>query len=413
LLIPVRIDVSYREDYPVTLALIGINLLAFIPVMSLLLTPCCQVEISLFTDYGLIPSSPEPHHFITHMFIHGGMFHIVFNMLFLWLFGKVTESIFGHFRFLLFYFGGGITAALTHILIVYLTGVGKDIPMIGASGAIAAVLGVFLIRYWFVKIELRWFFFYFFFFRIYTFHLKAWVFLLGLWFAPQLIFGLISLGGFSSVAYWAHIGGFLFGAILGIKMNLLKEAKAEILYLKGQKASWTNDEVSRIHLKESIQTSPQNIQPRLELAQSYLSAQKYDEAVEEYLDAFKVLYEKGEIEEALGIYEIVFKLKPDELILSEDLEFQIGAQCIKYAHYELGYLIFQKLHKLRPDHPKNEQILAKLINLCSSKLGQYQEARDYFQELKNNHPHSRYIRIFEWEMDKIETELTPPQKIPS
>lgn len=414
MLIPVRIDVSYREDYPVTLALIGLNLLAFIPVISSILTPCCQPDISLFTNYGLVPSSPELSTFVTHMFIHGGIFYLVFNMLFFWLFGKVVESIFGHWRFLLFYFGGGITAALTHILICHLTGMGKEIPMIGASGAIAAVLGIFLIRYWFVKIELRWFFFYFFFFRIYTFHVKAWIFLLGLWFAPQLIFGLLFLGGFSSVAYWAHIGGFLFGAILGLQMNLLKEAKAEILYLKGQNASGSKDEIAFLHLKQSIETSPKNIQPRLELAQSYMRVQKYDEAVKEYVKAFLVLYNQGQIEEALGIYEIAFKLKLDELILSDDMEFKVGVQCIKYANYELGYLIFQKLCRLCPNHLKMEQILAKLIDLCSNKLGQYREGYEYFQELKSRYPQSRYIKIFEWEMNKIENQLSlPPQKIPS
>jgi membrane associated rhomboid family serine protease len=410
MLIPTRIYVSYREDYPVTLALIGINLLAFIPV---LLTPC-QGLMCLFTSYGLVPSSIKLEAFITHMFMHGGICHIVFNMLFLWLFGKVVESIFGHYRFLLFYFGGGITAALTHILICHLTGVGTQIPMVGASGAIAAVLGVFLIRYYFVKIEMRWFFFFFFYFRIFTFHLKAWVFLLGLWFIPQLIFGLICLGGFSAVAYWAHIGGFLFGAILGLKMNLLKEARAEVLYLKGQDASWTGDESSRFHLMQSIHASPKNIKPRLELAQSYITARKYNDAVKEYVEAFKVSYQAGEIEEALRIYDMAFTLKQEELILSEDMEFQVGMQCAKYAHYELGYLILQKLHGLRPNHPRTEQILAKLISLCSNKLAQHNEAYEYFQELESRYPHSRYIEIFRWEMNKIKKLLTVPhQEVPS
>lgn len=410
MLIPVKICVSYREDYPVTLALIGINLLAFIPV---LLTPC-QGKICFFTSYGLVPISLEPHTFITHMFMHGGICHLAFNMLFLWLFGKVVESIFGHARFLMFYFGGGIIAALTHILICHLTGVGKEIPIVGASGAIASVLGVFLTRYYFVKIEMRWFFFFFLYFKIYTFYLEAWVFLLGLWFVPQLVFGLIYLGGFSSVAYWAHIGGFLFGAIWGLKMNLLREARAEVLYLKGEDASRSNNEMSRLYLEESVNTSPKNVEARLELAQSYLTAQKHDEAVKEYVEAFKVLYEEGQIEEALRIYEIAFSLKPDELILSEDMEFQVGTQCSKYANYELEYLIFQKLRRLRPKHPKEEQILAKLISVCSDKLGQYQEAYDYFQELKNKYPHSQYIQIFQWEMNEIKNQLNvSPPKIPS
>jgi membrane associated rhomboid family serine protease len=410
LLIPVRIYVDYREDYPVTLVLIGINLLAFIPV---LLTPC-EGLMALFTNWGLVPSSPEPHNFITHMFMHGGIFHFVFNMLFLWLFGKVVESIFGHGRFLLFYFGGGITAALSHMAICHITGVGQDVPMVGASGAIAAVLGVFLIRYYFVKIEMRWFFFFFLYFRIYTFHLRAWVFLLGLWFIPQLIFGLLTLGWFSSVAYWAHIGGFLFGVILGLKMGLLKEAKAEILYLKGQDASWSNEDNSRIRLKQSINTSPKNMRPRLELAQSYITAQRFDDAVNEYVEAFKVAYQAGGIEEALDIYDMAYNLKHDELILSEDMEFEVAMQCTRYAHYELGCQILEKLHRLRPNHPKTEQIMAKLITLCCNKLARYKEAHDYLQELEGKYPHSRYNEVLRWEANKVRSELNiPSQKIPS
>ncbi|MGB2769703.1 MAG: rhomboid family intramembrane serine protease [Candidatus Zixiibacteriota bacterium] len=404
MLIPVRIHVDYREDYPVTLALIGINLLALIPV----LLTSCEAKMALFLNWGLVPSAPHPHNFITHMFMHGGIFHFVFNMLFLWLFGKVVESIFGHYRFLLFYFGGGVTAALTHMAICHLTGTGLNIPMVGASGAIAAVLGVFLIRYYFVKIEMRWFFFFFFFFRIYTFHLKAWVFLLGLWFVPQLIFGLLTLGWFTPVAYWAHIGGFVFGAVLGLRMNLLKEAKSEVLYLKGRGASWSGDENSRMHLKQSIGASPKNIKPRLELAQSYITAGKFDEAVKEYVETFNVLYKHGEIEEALRVYDMAFALQHDQLVLTEDMEFEAANQCSKYANYELGYQVLEKLHRLRPEHPKTEQILAKLVSLCANKLGQHREARGYFEELENKYPYSKYIQMLQWEMSRIKDELAIP-----
>jgi membrane associated rhomboid family serine protease len=393
--------VDYREDYPVTLALIGMNFLAFIPV----LVTSCEAKMAIFTNWGLVPSSPEPHNFITHMFMHGGIFHFVFNMLFLWLFGKVVESIFGHQKFLLFYFGGGITAALTHMAICHLSGVGQDIPMIGASGAIAAVLGVFLIRYHFVKIEMRWFFFLFFFFRMYTFHLKAWIFLLGLWFLPQLIFGLLTLGWMTGVAYWAHIGGFLFGAIMGLQMNLLKEARAEVLYLKGRDASWSGDENSRLRLKQSIGASRKNLRARLDLARSYVADQKMDQAAKEYIEAFRVAYQAGEIEQALGIYDVAFTLEHENLILSPEEEFEVAAQCIKYAHYELGYQILQKLHRLRPDSPRTEQVLAKLINLCSSKLGLYQEAYDYFGELESRFPESRYIEMLQWDMNKIKGQV--------
>ncbi len=409
MLIPVRIYVDYREDYPVTLALIGINFLA---LLAVLLTSCEGLQ-TLFTRYGLVPGSPRPHQLITYMFLHGGIIHFFFNMLFLWLFGKVVESIFGHGRFLLFYFGGGLAAALSQLAICHASGVALDIPMVGASGAIAAVLGVFLVRYYFVKIEMRWFFFFFLFFRIYTFHLRAWVFLLLLWFIPQLIFGLLSLGYFSGVAYWAHIGGFLFGAILGLQMNLLREAKAELSYIKGKDASWSGDERSRMHLRESISASPKNTRPRLDLAQSHIKEQQPDDAVREYVAAFNIAYQAGDVEEALSIYHMAFALKQDELILSEEMEFEVGTNCAKHAHYELGFLIFEKLHRLRPDHPKTEQILAKLISLASNKLAKYREAHEYFQKLKSRFPQSRYLQMLKWDITRIRGEVNVPfEEIP-
>jgi membrane associated rhomboid family serine protease len=410
LLIPVRIYVDYREDYPVTLSLIGINFLLLIPVLM----TSCEGLASLFNSYGLVPGSPRPYQFISHMFLHGGIIHFVFNMLFLWLFGKVVESIFGHGRFLLFYFGGGLAAALSQLVICHASGVALATPMVGASGAIAAVLGVFLVRYYFVKIEMRWFFFFFFFFRIYTFHLRAWVFLLLLWFVPQLILGLLSWGHFTGVAYWAHIGGFLFGAILGWQMNLLKEAKAEISYQRGRDASWSGDERSRMHLKQSISASPKNTRPRLDLAQSYLREQKPEEAVREYVAAFEVAYQAGKIEEALDIYEMAFAIKHEELVLSEEMEFDVGMMCAKYAHYESGFMILEKLYRLRPDHPKTEQILAKLISLAANKLVKLKEAQEYFRELEIRFPHSRYLEMLKWDVDRMEAlSNAPAEKIHS
>lgn len=404
MLIPVRIYVDYREDYPVTLSLIGINFLLLIPI----LVTSCEGLTSLFNSYGLVPGSPRPHQFISHIFLHGGIIHFAFNMLFLWLFGKVVESIFGHGRFLLFYFGGGLAAAFCQLAICHLSGVALEIPMVGASGAIAAVLGVFLVRYYFVKIEMRWFFFFFFFFRIYTFYLRAWVFLLLLWFIPQLAFGLLSWGYFTGVAYWAHIGGFLFGAVLGLQMNLLREARAEVSYIRGRDASWSGDERARMHLKQSINASPKNIRPRLDLAQSYIKEQKLEGAVREYVQAFKIAYQAGDIEQALSIYDMAFTLKHEELVLSEDMEFEVGMKCAKYANYELGFLAFEKLHRLRPDHAKTEQILAKLISLASNKLAKHREAQEYFRELKSRFPHSRYLEMLRWDINRSEAMVGSP-----
>jgi tetratricopeptide (TPR) repeat protein len=163
-----------------------------------------------------------------------------------------------------------------------------------------------------------------------------------------------------------------------------------------------------MHLKQSIGASPKNLRPRFELAQSYITAGKFDEAVKEHVEAFNVLYKHGQIEEALGVYDMALALRHDDLILSEEMEFDVANQCSKYANYELAFQIFEKLHRLRPGHPKTEQILAKLVSLSADKLGQHQEAVGYFEELESKYPYSKYIQMLQWEMNKIKNQLAVP-----
>jgi membrane associated rhomboid family serine protease len=142
----------------------------------------------------------------TSMFLHGGLIHLGLNMLFLWIFGNNIEDALGHVKFFLFYMTGGIVAAAAHIL----SDTSSTIPTLGASGAIAAVLGAYLILYPKNRIDCLVFFGYF----ITTAAIPA-IIVLGLWVLLQFVNA--SLGGGMTqgggVAYWAHIGGFVAGVI--------------------------------------------------------------------------------------------------------------------------------------------------------------------------------------------------------
>jgi membrane associated rhomboid family serine protease len=149
---------------------------------------------------------------ITAMFLHGGWDHILGNMLFLAIFGKNVEDAFGPIRYLAFYFAGGFVAMLTQSAITLLFGSAADgrVPTLGASGAIAAVLGAYFVLYPGSRVR-TWIF------PVFLVSIPAWIFL-GLWFLYQLIeanFGLFSTsanGG--GVAFFAHVGGFVFGWIV-------------------------------------------------------------------------------------------------------------------------------------------------------------------------------------------------------
>jgi membrane associated rhomboid family serine protease len=177
---------------------------------------------AFLTTWGVVPAdlvaawdrgdylSLETATLVTSQFLHGGWLHVLGNLLFLWIFGNNVEDHFGRVPFLLFYLTGGVVAALTQVAI----DPGSEVPMIGASGAIAATLGGYLVL--FPRARVTSLVFLVFFYQLID--VPA-VVVLVMWFALQLIDGLASLGSTDltvGVAFFAHIGGFVFGAIVAL-----------------------------------------------------------------------------------------------------------------------------------------------------------------------------------------------------
>ena len=142
---------------------------------------------------------------VSSMFLHGSWMHLVGNMWFLWIFGNNVEDSMGHLRFLVFYLLTGLVAALSHVV----TDPGSAIPMVGASGAISAIMGAYLVLY--PRAAVHTLFFFFFFIRIVP--LPAWV-MLGYWMVIQVVSSAATPAGGGGVAYVAHIGGFVAGLAL-------------------------------------------------------------------------------------------------------------------------------------------------------------------------------------------------------
>ena len=157
--------------------------------------------------------APEPWEvsWFTSMFMHGSWDHILGNMLFLAVFGKNVEDAFGHLRYLGFYIAGGFAATLTQAAVTLLLGTASAarVPNLGASGAIAAVLGAFIVLYPTARIRTL--------LGIFFVKVPAWIYL-GLWFLYQLVEGNFGLASASAngggVAFFAHVGGFIFGAVV-------------------------------------------------------------------------------------------------------------------------------------------------------------------------------------------------------
>ncbi|MFQ6102469.1 MAG: rhomboid family intramembrane serine protease [Anaerolineae bacterium] len=210
-MIPLRDTISSRRFPIVNTAIIVLNVLVFL--FESILTPD-QLE-QVIRAWGLVPT-----HFwqgaglgrwlpmFTSVFMHGGWWHLISNMLALYIFGDNVEDRLGHFRYLLFYLLGGLVAGGAQLLAYH----SSPLPTVGASGAIAGVLGAYLVLYPHARVVTLVFMFYF--MRIVE--IPALIYL-GFWFISQLFNGLFALAAAADamqaggVAWWAHIGGFVFG----------------------------------------------------------------------------------------------------------------------------------------------------------------------------------------------------------
>src|ERR1035441_8285810 len=201
-MIPVKVTQPSYSRPGVTVLLIAGNIMGFLHEVWL-----DPYSFNHFMQlYSLRPAFFHPENLVTHMFLHAGWLHVLGNMLFLWVFGDNVEDILGHGKFLLFYLLCGVTAGLAQVVIDPYS----RIPMVGASGAIAGVMGAYLVKFPRSEVKLlAWFLF------IFTFDVPAWVMLL-YWFGIQLFQGFGSVGEASTggTAFFAHIGGFIVGIVL-------------------------------------------------------------------------------------------------------------------------------------------------------------------------------------------------------
>ena len=199
----------YKDDNPrvlfpfVTFGIIILNVLIFLGQFWISSNDP-DIGKSLVYMYGFVPAEFNPLTIFTSMFMHGGFAHIIGNMWFLYIFGDNVESILGHVKYFIFYLACGIGAALAQFFVEP----ASQVPMIGASGAVAGVLGAYMIRFPKARVHVLAVIIIF----ITTFVVPAQI-VLGLWFLMQLSGGLGSLGVDTTggVAWFAHIGGFIIG----------------------------------------------------------------------------------------------------------------------------------------------------------------------------------------------------------
>ncbi len=209
-MIPLRDTIPSSRVPVVNYALIAANVVVFVYSLSL----GGRFETFLY-EYGLVPRHFAFENLVTSMFLHGGWGHLLGNMLYLYIFGDNIEDRLGHARYVVFYFLCGMFAGAAQTL----TAAGSNLPMVGASGAIAGVLGAYALFFPTARVVTLVPIFFF----LQVIEVPA-ILLLAVWFLWQFFSGVATLGHGAAqvggVAFWAHVGGFVIGMILAPTLRL-------------------------------------------------------------------------------------------------------------------------------------------------------------------------------------------------
>jgi membrane associated rhomboid family serine protease/lipopolysaccharide biosynthesis regulator YciM len=267
---------------------------------------------SLLSRYAFVPAHQTALSLITANFLHGGWLHLIGNMWFLWLAGAVLEDTWGRLIYPAFYMIAGVLALQVHAM----ANPGSLVPTIGASGAIAGLMGAFLVRFPTTKIEMGWLLMY----RFYRFKMAAY-WLLPMWLLMEVFYGTL-FGKASGVAHWAHIGGFVFGALIAVG---IQKSGLEKLADKG-------------------------IQEKVEWVSHPLLAEANEQM------------EKGELDPAAANLKKLLQEKPD----SQD-----------------AYRMLQRIHWKKNDLPAHQDALQKLLGL-ELKANDFEGALQTLQDFKNS-----------------------------
>lgn len=296
---------------------------------------------SVFMKYGFSATSGMFPNIFSYQFLHNGFSHILFNLLFLWIVGCNIEEIWGPIIFLCLYFIGGATAGLAQNLLHP----NSSIPMIGASGAVASIMGAFLIRYPTLKIRVL----YFVFGRIGIMEMPSWV-IIPLWFLQQVFMTLMTLPYAPHVGYMGHIGGFVFGAAGGITIKVFNIG-----------AKWEKD----------IEKTEGAIEEKLEKGRSELRFDNFDEAEKIFKEILQI--DPKQADAYIGLLDLYEKKKDIVTYCTKAAEL-IG---IYYANAEL-VLASNTLYRVKPVVET-----VKLPDPIILKFGGYYEKNQQYLEAAN------------------------------
>ena len=362
----------------VTASLIFINVLVFADTV----TGDGDLNRYVALHFGMIPRSPNLLTLFTHMFLHGSFMHLFGNMLWLWLFGPHVEEALGRLEYLGFYLGGGIAAGLLHLVIAdTLMPAAAVVPLVGASGAISAIMGIFAVRFWRAKVRV-----------LLLFRIPAVVAvgLFGVWQIAEGFMLLADGGRANHTANWAHIGGFVFGALLAVPLRMREDSQLEYGLEDAETAAKDGQlDQSASHYRTVLAATPDDAAAHHALARVLAQMRQGESAHRHYMEALRLFIRKSDLFNTARVYEDAL-LAFESFPLPPALLQRVASACETVHQYPLAVRALSELCREHAASREAEVGLLRLGKIHLQKLNQPQNAQAIFSEFVRLYPQSEW-----------------------
>ncbi len=367
----------WRVPYA-TYGLIGVSGVVF----------CVQMIAPESLPIGFVAAHPSLSGWLASCFMHVDVFHIAGNMLFLWLFGTLTEDIFGPWYLLGVYFLGHLGSTLLHSLVIGATAsAGLERPLVGASGAIAGVMGLSAICFLRTKVRLWYFIWWYLYFRMDVIEVGAPVFL-GLWAGWELVQGLLSsgLGIPVQAAHWGHIGGFAVGMGIALGLRLRgRVVRADVV--GGRRPTTSSYEPSRqaAEVEQMAAKSPDDPEVWYALGRARVLTGRGEEAGKAYVRAVELFLMRRDEDGAVRAFDGL-KGHGDVDAIPSHMVFSLACALAERDHEEDAFPLFVRAADEGGRTMQAQTSLIRAGNIARKLPGFEGEARECYQRLVQQFP---------------------------
>ncbi len=393
----------WRVPY-VTYALIGANILVF----------ALQLAVPNALPEGFLPDRPSFFSWLAALFMHGGLFHLAGNMVFLWLFATLTEDVFGAWLFLAFYFASDIGATLLHWAVgAAFAPNSLATPVVGASGAIAGIMGLSALCFLEAKVRVWYLFGYLLYWRTGIVEIAAPAFV-GLWVAWEAVQGVFltssaaaSAGG-GGVAHWAHVGGFAVG-FLGAWLLKLRRRVVRTDLVEGRRPTGSIFQAygQARELENMVRASPDDAEAWHALGRALEISGRRDRAGAAYARALTLFLASHRFVDAVRAYRGMREYHTLPPLPDEQL-FRLGCALEEQAHLADAFAVFQQLALGRTLGQYTETALIRAADLARKLPGRDLEAAHCYREYLKAFPDGEWRALALQGLEQIEGVVTRP-----